>query len=148
MSDAMTRNVAQKISISLPTNFINKLDQMNGSRSKIIRDALTQLFDSENVEYMEYFFNGLHAQMHQARLMDSLTRASVESFLRQNVGASLEEDIWEVVPVKVRNWCHAFVLPLEDTLPDLSDTERTILIGIAKKSLGKLLQWESSQGYY
>ena len=121
---------------------------MNGSRSKIIRDALTQLFDSENVEYMEYFFNGLHAQMHQARLMDSLTRASVESFLRQNVGATLEEDIWEVVPVKVRNWCHAFVLPLEDSLPDLSDTERTILIGIAKKSLGKLLQWESSQGYY
>ena len=148
MSDIKTRNPARKISISLPINYIDKLDQMNGTRSKIIRDALTTLFDSDNIEYMEYFFNALHGQIDQSHVMSTLTKKSIENFLRQNVGISVEEDIWDAVPVKVRNWCHAFILPLEDSLTDLSDTERRVLMGIAKKSLGKLLQWENSQGYY
>jgi hypothetical protein len=148
MSATKTGNPARKISISLPVNYIEILDQMNGTRSKIIREALETLFDTESVEYMEYFFNALHGQIHRSKVMDTLTKSSIEKFLRKHVGVNPEEDLWNVVPAKVRNWCHAFILPLEDSVSELSDEERRCLMGLAKKRLGKLLEWENSQGYY
>lgn len=147
MAQTATQNPARKISISLPINYIEKLDEMNGTRSKIIRESLEQLFDQNKIEYMGYFFNAIHGQISQSKVMSSLTKSSIEKYLRSCIGVSPEEDLWDIVPTKVRNWCHAFILPLEDSVSILTDDERIALMKLAKSRLWKLLEWENSRGY-
>ena len=112
---------------------------------KSLKETLPKDYD---ISIMEYFFNALHGQIGQSEVMHALKRTSVEEHLRLSWTISSRLNIWDIVPPEVRDWCHAFVLPLEEELGDLSDSERELLMIMAKKRLCRLLGWEDDcKGY-
>ena len=135
------KNRTVSVSISLHPDILKKLDNLPGSRSKniqrILKDTLPQDYD---VSIMGYFYNAIHGQNGQSTIMDSLKRTSVEKHLRAEWNISKRQDLWNVVPSEVRDWCYAFIFPLESIIRNISTKELKLLMGIAKKQLDKMLE--------
>ena len=142
-------NPAVQLSISLPRDLVERIDRIPGSRSQVIQKSLKETLPKDyDISIMEYFFNALQGQIGQSKIMHALNRASVEEHLRQSWKISSRLNIWDTVPPEVRDWCHAFILPLEEELGNLSDSERELLMIMAKKRLCRLLGWEDNcRGY-
>ena len=142
-------NPAVQLSVSLPRDLVERIDRIPGSRSQVIQKSLKETLPKDyDISIMEYFFNALHGQIGQSEVMHALKRTSVEEHLRLSWTISSRLNIWDIVPPEVRDWCHAFVLPLEEELGDLSDSERELLMIMAKKRLCRLLGWDDDcKGY-
>ena len=142
-------NPAVQVSVSLPRDLVERIDRIPGSRSQVIQKSLKETLPKDyDISIMEYFFNALQGQIGQSKIMHALNRASVEGHLRQSWKISSRLNIWDTVPPEVRDWCHAFILPLEEELGSLSDSERELLMIMAKKRLCRLLGWEDNcRGY-
>jgi len=142
-------NPAVQLSVSLPRDLVERIDRIPGSRSQVIQKSLKETLPKDyDISIMEYFFNALQGQIGQSKIMHALNRASVEEHLRQSWKISSRLNIWDTVPPEVRDWCHAFILPLEEELGNLSDSERELLMIMAKKRLCRLLGWEDNcRGY-
>ena len=133
-------NPAKQLSISLPESLVKRLDRMPGSRSSNIQKSLKQTLPKDyNIGSMEFFFNALEAQKSRDEIWHHLEIAKVEQFFRTCWKIPLNRNVWDIVPPEVRDWCHAFVLPLEEELCQLSEEERKLFIEMAKRRLRKLL---------
>ena len=134
-------NPAEQISISLTQSLVARLDRIPGSRSSNIQKSLNETLPKDyDRSIMEYFFNALHGQMTQESIMPALKKAEIESHLRNCWKIPSTRNIWDIVPPEVRDWCHAFVIPLEDELCNLSKEEREIFITIATRRLHALIE--------
>jgi hypothetical protein len=134
-------NPAVQISISLTQSLVERLDRIPGSRSSNIQKSLNETLPKDyDRSIMEYFFNALHGQITQELIMPALKKAEIESHLRNCWKIPSKRNIWDIVPPEVRDWCHAFVIPLEDELSNLSKEEREIFITIAKRRLHALIE--------
>ena len=142
-------NPAVQLSVSLPRNLVERIDRIPGSRSQVIQNSLKETLPKDyDISIMEYFFNALEGQIRHSRVMDALKRTSIEEHLRRSWKISPRLNVWDTVPPEVRDWCHAFILPLEKELGGLSDNEREILMVMAKKRLCRLLGWgDDCRGY-
>ena len=101
-----------------------------------------------DIGVMEYFFNGLHGQIVQRKIMSSLKTSSVESYLRAGWSIPSEVNFVDAIPQDVREWYNEFIHPLENKLVTLSDDDRKAFIVKAKKELCKILGWgDDCRGY-
>jgi hypothetical protein len=131
-------NRTQSISISLHPGILDKLDKLPGSRSKniqsILKKALPEDFD---LSIMEYFDVAIQGQRGESTIMHHLKRSEVEEYLRTQWNISKRQDLWNVVPSKVRDWCYGFILPLEDMISELSVDQRNLWVDLAQNQLKK-----------
>ena len=133
-------NRAEPVSISLPKSLLDRLNRMPGSRSSNIQRSLEQTLPKDyDIGSMEFFFNALEVQKSQDEIWHHLKIASVEEFFRTCWKIPLNRNVWDIVPPEVRDWCHAFVLPLEEELCQMSEEERKLFIEMAKRRLRKML---------
>lgn len=149
MGRKKVENPAVQLSISLPRDLVDRIDRIPGSRSQVIHKSLKETLPKDyDISIMEYFFNALHGQIGQSKVMTALKRTSVEEHLQRSWNISPRLNIWDTVPPEVRDWCYAFVIPLEEELEHLSADERELLMIMAKKRLCRLLGWKDDcRGY-
>jgi lipopolysaccharide biosynthesis protein len=57
--------------------------------------------------------------------------------LRTEWKISKRQDLWNVVPSKVRN-CYGFIFPLEDMISEMSVDQRNLWVDLAQNQLKKL----------
>lgn len=133
------KNRTQAVSISLHPEILDKLDKLPGSRSKniqsILKNALPEDFD---LSKMLYFDVAIQGQRGESTIMHHLKRSEVEQYLRTEWKISKRQDLWNVVPSKVRDWCYGFIFPLEDMISEMSVDQRNLWVDLAQNQLKKL----------
>ena len=132
------KNRTVAVSISLHPNILDELDKLPGSRSKNIQSILKKsLPENFDLGIMGYFAVAIQGQRGKSTIMHYLKRNEVENYLRTEWKISKRQDLWNVVPSKVRDWCYGFVFPLEDMIGDMSVEQRNLWVDLAQNQLKK-----------